>query len=378
MNQIQITRKTIRIPKRWGQVGLVAVAVVLTAAWPRESRSKMTPTVLPLQLAPADVQTVRNSRLSHDVAVTGALNPVRQAVLNARTPGEVLAVNVRAGDAVQAGQVLASMDARDLRLRVMQAEASLQGSQAEAALTRQQLERSKPLRASNYVSDSEIANAERQLDIRDAQVRSAEAALAQVRQQLADTVIRAPFAGRIAERLVEPGQGVMSGSPLLKMVDLGQLELEAQVPATDMALIHTGQIVSFNVDGFGDRVFYGRVSRINPVAQATSRRIPVYVQVDNRDGQLRAGIFAKGAIRDDKAVAGLSIPASALQDNGHGGWQVHAVQDGHLQAKPVTIVMRDDEQGVALVNGLHAGDKVLVVPPLPNNVGNAVRMTGVQ
>jgi len=333
--------------------------------------------VQPLQLSAADFVVVQEMRLGRDIAVTGTLNPLHQAVLNARTGGEVMMVAARAGETVRAGQVIAAMDTRDLKLRALQAEATMQGNRAEALMAQQKLERMRPLREQNYVSDNETSNAERQLEIRNAQVSASAAALAQVRQQMADAVVRAPFDGRIAERLVEPGQSVAPGTPLLKIVDLRLMELEAMVPETDMTTIKPGQIVSFQVDGFPGKNFAGRIARINPVARTGSRRIPVYVQVNNQDGLLRAGVFAKGLVRDELAKQGLAVPVSALQADGQ-AWRVHTVVDSHLQAQAVKVAMRNDERGLALVTGLRAGDRVLLAPPLPENEGKAVRLNGVR
>lgn len=377
MSKFVMTRQKTYIPVSWVKYGAVGLAVALVAWWPQESRSKMTPTVQPLQLSAADFVVVQEMRLGRDIAVTGTLNPLHQAVLNARTGGEVMMVAARAGETVRAGQVIASMDTRDLKLRVLQAEATMQGNRAEALMAQQKLERMRPLREQNYVSDNEISNAERQLEIRNAQVSASAAALAQVRQQMADAVVRAPFDGRIAERLVEPGQSVAPGTPLLKIVDLRLMELEAMVPEADMTTIKPGQIVSFQVDGFPGKNFAGRIARINPVARTGSRRIPVYVQVNNQDGLLRAGVFAKGLVRDELARQGLAVPVSALQADGQ-SWRVHTVVDSHLQAQPVQVAMRNEERGLALVSGLRAGDRVLLAPPLPENEGKAVRLNGVR
>ncbi len=377
MSKFVMTRQKTYIPVSWVKYGAVGLAVALVAWWPQESRSKMTPTVLPLQLSAADFVVVREMRLGRDIAVTGTLNPLHQAVLNARTGGEVMMVAARAGETVRAGQVIAAMDTRDLKLRALQAEATMQGNRAEALMAQQKLERMRPLREQNYVSDNEISNAERQLEIRNAQVSASAAALAQVRQQMADAVVRAPFDGRIAERLVEPGQSVAPGTPLLKVVDLGLMELEAMVPEADMTTIKPGQIVSFQVDGFPGKNFAGRIARINPVARSGSRRIPVYVQVNNQDGLLRAGVFAKGLVRDELARQGLAVPVSALQADGQ-AWRVHTVVDSHLQAQAVQVAMRNEERGLALVTGLRAGDRVLLAPPLPENEGKAVRLNGVR
>ena len=377
MSKFVMTRQKTYIPVSWVKYGAVGLAVALVAWWPQESRSKMTPTVQPLQLSAADFVVVREMRLGRDIAVTGTLNPLHQAVLNARTGGEVMMVAARAGETVRAGQVIAAMDTRDLKLRALQAEATMQGNRAEALMAQQKLERMRPLREQNYVSDNEISNAERQLEIRNAQVSASAAALAQVRQQMADAVVRAPFDGRIAERLVEPGQSVAPGTPLLKIVDLGLMELEAMVPEADMTTIKPGQIVSFQVDGFPGKNFAGRIARINPVARTGSRRIPVYVQVNNQDGLLRAGVFAKGLVRDELARQGLAVPVSTLQADGQ-AWRVHTVVDSHLQAQAVQVAMRNEERGLALVTGLRAGDRVLLAPPLPENEGKAVRLNGVR
>lgn len=377
MSKFVMTRQKTYIPVSWVKYGAVGLAVALVAWWPQESRSKMTPTVQPLQLSAADFVVVQEMRLGRDIAVTGTLNPLHQAVLNARTGGEVMMVAARAGETVRAGQVIAAMDTRDLKLRALQAEATMQGNRAEALMAQQKLERMRPLREQNYVSDNEISNAERQLEIRNAQVSASAAALAQVRQQMADAVVRAPFDGRIAERLVEPGQSVAPGTPLLKIVDLRLMELEAMVPETDMTTIKPGQIVSFQVDGFPGKNFAGRIARINPVARTGSRRIPVYVQVNNQDGLLRAGVFAKGLVRDELAQQGLAVPVSALQADGQ-AWRVHTVVDSHLQAQAVQVAMRNEERGLALVTGLRAGDRVLLAPPLPENEGKAVRLNGVR
>lgn len=378
MSRVVVTRRKTYIPVSWIKYGAVGVAVAMVAWWPQESRSKSTPTVQPLQLTGADLATVQEMRVGNDIAMTGTLNPLRQAVLNARSAGEVVSVSARAGESVRAGQVLATLDTRDLRLRMLQAEATLQGNRAEALMAKQKLERMRPLRAENYVSDNDISNAERQLEIRHAQVRASEASLAQVRQQLADSAVRAPFDGRIAERLVEPGQAVNPGTPLLKIVNLELMELEAMIPDAAMNAVRVGQVVGFRVEGYPDRTFAGRIARINPTARAGSRRVPVYIQVNNADGLLRAGVFANGSVRDDRAQSGLAVPLTALQAAGQ-GWRVHAITNSHLEARPVTVALRDEQRGVALVNGnLRKGDRVLLAPPLPENEGKAVRLSGVR
>jgi RND family efflux transporter MFP subunit len=351
-------------------------AIILTVWWwPDESRSKMGVEEKFLELSPADIVTVQSVRFSNDIHVTGTIVPVRQTILNARVAGEIKAIGVREGQSVRAGQVLLTQDDRDLTARFQQAEASLLTARAEAALTQQNLERIKPLQQKEYASATELANAEKQVDIRNAQVKSAEVSVLQARQQLADMVVRAPFAGVISERLVDTGQSVAPNTPVLKIVDLSQVELVAQVAATEVTAIHVGQLLYFTADGYADKTFVGRITRINPVARGGSRRVDVYALVNNNLGLLRAGLFAKGEIRDDNAVAGVSVPFSSVQDN-KGKSQVHVIRDNRLAAQEVILGRRDEAKGVVLVKGLQQGERVLLLPPLPNNEGRVVHIKG--
>ena len=277
-----------------GQIGLWAMVLAVLWWWPEESTSKYSPSEPFIELSSVDVVTVKNTRIAQDIAVTGTIAPVRQTILNARVLGEVKQVLIREGQSVKAGQVLVVQDDRDLIARLQQAEASLLTAKAELALAQQNLDRIKPLQQQNYASSNDLANAERQVDIRHAQVKSAEVSVIQAKQQLADMAVRAPYAGTVSERLVDAGQSVAPNTPLLKLVDLSQVELVAQVAATEVAAIKVGQVIYFTADGYADQTFAGRITRINPVAKAGSRRVDVYALVNNQKGLLRGGLFAKG------------------------------------------------------------------------------------
>lgn len=359
------------------QVALWSFIFVALWWWPDESKSKFTDSEKYLELSSVDVVTVKAARLANDIAITGTLNPSQQTILNARVAGEVRNMAVREGQAVKAGQVLVVQDDRDLTARLEQADASLATAKAEAALAKQRLDQTKPLFQQQYASANDLANAERQLDIRRAQVKSAEVSLNQARQQLADMVVRAPFSGVISERLVDSGQSVQANAPLLKIVDLSQLELVAQVAATEVSSIQVGQVVHFSADGFDGKVFAGRISRINPVARNGSRRVDVYAVVDNSQSLLRAGLFAKGFVQDNHAVAGVAVPFSSVQER-QGVNHVHVIRDNRLTLQAVKLGRRDEGKGMVLVDGLKAGERVLLLPPLPGNEGRIVRMKEVR
>lgn len=365
--------------KRQDSKSVVLLVIVLMGLWwwPDESTSKFTESESYLELSSSDIVTVKTARLAHDVSVTGSITPVRQTILNARVAGEVKQVNAREGQSVNAGQVLVLQEDRDLVARVQQAEASLFTAKAELALAQQNLDRIKPLQQQNYVSANDIATAERQLDIRQAQAKSAQVSFVQAKQQLADMAVRAPFAGVVSERLVDVGQSVAPNTPLLKLVDLSQVELVAQVAATEVSEIRVGQVVYFSADGFDGQTFAGRITRINPVAKAGSRRVDVYALVNNQKGLLRGGLFAKGYVRDDNAQQGVAVPFSSLQEK-QGKHQVHVVRDNRLVVQAVRVGRRDENTSMALVTGLKEGERVLLLPPLPNTEGRVVRMKEVR
>lgn len=368
---------TKKLKQHQGQLALWGVILLALWWWPDESVSKFTNTEPYLELSNADIVTVKTARIAHDISVTGSIAPVRQTILNARVAGEIKQINVREGQSVQAGQLLVMQDERDLVAQVQQADASLLSAKAELALAQQNLARIKPLHQQNYVSSNDLANAERQLDIRQAQTKSADISLKQARQQLNDMAVRAPFSGTVSERLVDVGQSVAPNTPVLKLVDLNQVELVAQVAATEVSLISVGQIVYFSADGFEGQTFAGRITRINPVAKAGSRRVDVYALVNNQKGLLRGGLFAKGYVRDDKAVQGVAVPFSAVQEK-QGKNQVHVIRDNRLVAQAVSVGRRDENTSMVLVTGLTEGERVLLLPPLPSSEGRVVRMKEVR
>lgn len=357
----------------WSFVALTLVIALW--CWPQTSRSKTTPTVAPLELGSADLVLVEQGRIAHDIAITGVLQPLQQVMVTSRVTGVIEQLTVREGDVVSAGQVLVRLNSVDSQSRVAQLSASLQANRAEAELAQQKLERARPLNAKELLSNSELQSAEKQAEIEHAHVKSAEASLAQAQQQLSDSVIRAPFAGVVSTRQVTVGQAVQPNMPLLQVVDLHQLELSIEVPAAEINRIHSGQLLPFQVEGY-NQDFQARVVRINPVAQNGSRRVTVYGVVDNNQSLLRGGLLVKGTIRDDRSVSGLSVPLTALQSI-EGSYRIYVIRHQALQALVVTVLARDEEQGIALIQGdVQQGEKALLLPPMAGNEGRAVRLAG--
>jgi RND family efflux transporter MFP subunit len=173
---------------------------------------------------------------------------------------------------------------------------------------------------------------------------------------------------------VQAGEKVSPDMPVMSIVNLQQLTLEAQVPASEIPRVKVGQDVRFKVDGFGERSFSGKVARINPTTEAGSRALLVYISVNNSDGALRGGMFAKGAITTEKSAARPQLPLAALRKvDGQDG--VFRIEDGKVVAQKVTLGLRNEDQGYAEVTGgLPAGAVVIAAPLEGVKPGSKVKM----
>jgi multidrug efflux pump subunit AcrA (membrane-fusion protein) len=144
-------------------------------------------------------------------------------------------------------------------------------------------------------------------------VMSAEANVRLAQNALKDAVATSPLTGIVAKRHVQPGEKVAFDTPLVTVVDLKEIELQAMVPAVDIPELRIGMPVELAVDGFGDRKFAGRIERINPSTEPGTRAILVFVGVPNPNNELRGGMFSTGRVALAASVPVMSLPAIAVR-----------------------------------------------------------------
>ena len=310
-----------------------------------------------LEFTPADVAMVEMRQLQRTLSLSGSLSPVLQSTVRSKVPGEVQKVTVREGDRVAEGQVIATIDATDLRARLDAQVASLEESRAKETLARKNRENNQALLRQNFISQNAFDTTQSTYEAAAAAVRSAEAQVRIAEKALQDAVVRAPFAGVVSRRMVNVGEKLSVDSPLFTVVDLGHMEIEAPAPAAEIPSVKVGQLAQFRVDGFGERAFEGRIDRINPSADAASRAITLYVAIPNRDGALKGGMFAKGQLILDKAPASAVVPSGAVREEA-GQAYVFTIENGKLARRPVTLGLR--EEGLVEVrSGLETGVPVV-------------------
>ena len=336
--------------RRWliGGVVLLVVAgaiggsVAMRLAKKDDGKGKAAPVTL--EFAPADLTSVEARALARWLPVSGALQPVRQATVKAKVSGDVKQITVREGETVQAGQVLARIDTADLEAKLIERVGALESAKAQLAMAEKTRTSNQMLLKQNFISQNAFDNSESSYNVAQGSAKSAEAQVQIAKNALRDAVAVSPLTGLVGKRHVQPGEKVAFDSPLVTVVDLKDMELQAMVPAVDVPELAIGKQVELTIDGFGERRFTGRVDRINPATEPGTRAIVVYVGIPNPDASLRGGMFATGRIVIAASAQVPTLPATAVRTE-NGQTFVWTLEDGKLVHRNVAIGSRDNAAG---------------------------------
>jgi membrane fusion protein (multidrug efflux system) len=339
-------------------VGGLAAAVALRAA-KKNSDGADVKAATTLEFGAGELATVEAKSLPRWLPVSGTMQPVRQATVKAKVSGDVRQLTVREGDSVQAGQILVRVDTADLDARVLERQGQLQSARAQLGMAEKTNEMNQKLLKQNFISQNASDNTESSLEVAKGNLQAAQAQLRVAQNALKDSVATAPLSGIVAKRHVQPGEKVAFDSPLVTVVDLKDMELQALVPSSDIPELKPGMTVDLSVDGFTDRKFTGRIERINPSTEAGTRAILVFVGIPNEAQALRGGMFATGRIALASGAPVPTLPATAVRTEA-GVSYIWTIQDGKLAKKTVMVGRRDDDAGrVELKSALPANVPVL-------------------
>jgi membrane fusion protein (multidrug efflux system) len=312
-----------------------------------------------LEFSPADVAIVEQRELTRTLPFSGSLSPVLQSTVKSKVSGEVRQVFVREGESIARGQVLAQIDTSDLQARLDAQVAALEEAKAKLSIADKNRETNFKLLKQNFISQNAFDTTHSTFEANAASVRSAEAQVRLARNAIQDAVVRAPIDGVLARKMVNAGEKVGPDSAMFTVVDLTKMEIEAPAPASEIPGVRVGQIASFKVDGFGERVFEGRVERINPITEQGSRSITLYLSVANRDGVLKGGMFAKGLLVVGKTQPSAVMLIAAVREEA-GQSYVFTIEGGKLAKRPVSLGLREPLAGlVEVMSGLEIGAQVV-------------------
>ncbi len=361
----------------WAMLALALLALALFGWRGYQARKSAAPAAASapratvIELAPTDVATARVVDLQTGLPVSGTLKAVQTALVKARVPGELQGLTVREGDAVQAGQVLARIDSSDHADRLRQAEQQASAAQAQVAIAQRQYDNNAALVQRGFISQTALDTSLSNLNAAQATYRAARAGAEVARKSVSDTVVRAPIAGQIARRVAQPGERVVPEAPIVEIVDLRQLEVEAALSPADSVAVRVGQNATLHIEGVAQPVT-ATVARINPSAQAGSRSVLVYLTVAPQPG-LRQGLFAQGELATARLQA-LAVPLDAVRTDKPTPY-VQVAADGHIAHQPVRTGARGavDGQLWVAVEGVAGGAQVLRGSAGALREGTAVR-----
>jgi len=326
-----------------------------------------------IELIAAELHTIKPRGLVDVVRFTGTTQPVDQTIVKARVAGRLAEVLVREGDRVAKGQLLARFETNELQSRVNERQSALDAARADARWTARDLGDKETLAKRNIVSQSALDAARSTAENKASMVSVAEAQLEIAQRNLGDAQVKAPFDGVVGERIANQGESLPIDGKILALLDTSHVEVAAQMPAADVVRLKVDQPVTVSLEGFGDREFQGRITRISPTAQPGSRSIPVYVEITDRHDALRGGLFAMGSVVVAEKGHALAVPAAAMRKDEQGDY-VLAVEHGALVRKPVGAVRTWSRGEIVEVKGLESG-LTIVSAPLPGlKAGQAVKV----
>jgi RND family efflux transporter MFP subunit len=351
----------------------------------------------PAEAAPVRIQTASAAQeeIARFLSVTGTLVAEEQAEVAAEVAGRVVGTPVERGTAVAVGSTLVRVAADEAEAQAQEADANaaqinarlgqpqsadfdvervpeVASARASRDLAKADFERFGSLYERKLVSKAEYETRQAQADNAQRQYESARNGAEQQRQALAaaqarvtlarkavaDTVVRAPFAGVVAERLVSVGDYVTRGTKVASVMRVHPLRVELTVPAQYIAAVAMGRPVTLQVDAYPDQTFTGQVRYVSPDVRADSRALVVEAVVPNVKGLLKPGLFVTARIEQGKPTPAVLVPSAAVVTSA-GTSRVFVVVDDHVEERIVTTGQQVGDR-VEATSGVSLSDVLAV------------------
>jgi RND family efflux transporter MFP subunit len=327
-----------------------------------------------MNVGPENVVVIQSEMVATGPIISGTLTAEREATVRAQIPGPVLSTSADEGSRVARGALLARIDDRTLRDAFLSARGATNTARSTLNLAQRELDRFTKLKEAGAISEREFETAKLNHESAESQVADAQARLTLAQKQLDDAQVRAPFAGIVSERQVNAGDIVSPGGAMFTIIDPSSMRLEGAVPAHQLSSVRIGVPVAFTVSGYPDRAFTGKVSRINPSADATTGQVQVVVSIPNTRGGLVGGLFADGRVQSERRQAPV-VASNAVDLRGVRPW-VLRLRDGKAEKVEVELGIRDeDSEKYEVISGIAAGDTLLIGAAQGITAGTPVRIS---
>jgi multidrug efflux pump subunit AcrA (membrane-fusion protein) len=361
-----------------------------------------------------DTATLQRISVQREVDLAGTLLSPDMAKVSSEVAGIIRDVPVQLGTEVRTGDVLVRIEPRELQLAVERAESALHQTEAQLGIDHSQVrqpppdeqigsvrqavanrdearntfKRAEELHRRGLMSQVDYDTAETRLKVAEANyqtaldnVRSQKASLQDRRaayelaqKKLADATVRAPVAGSVSERLVQPGEFIRENTPVATIVQMNPLKLKTAIQERHAGLIRPGQIVEFVVEAFPTRKFTGKIAYVSPAVDQATRTFPVEALIENPDRVLKPGFFAKGVVQTHLDTQVMAAPTDAISTLA-GVSTVYVIENGKARQQQVTLGARQKDL-VEITSGLNGNETVATTNLSQLATGVTVRLGG--
>ena len=307
---------------------------------------------------------VQSPGAGESASFDGVVEAVRQTVMAAQVSGAVVAIDVKAGDVVKAGQVLARIDARAAEQNVAVSDAQVLSARATLEVAVKEFDRQKLLFEKNYTSKAALERAEAQFKATQAQVAAQLAQAGAARTQSNFFIVKAPYGGVVADVPVMLGDMAMPGRPLLTIYDPASLRVTASIPQTEIARIASGKPAKVQFPGLpADRQWAAPTSQTAlPTADPGTHTAQIRLDLPATVGNLAPGTFARVWLpMQGAATPRLHVPASAVVRRAEMTGVYVLDAKGHPILRQVRLGRAVDDR-VEVLSGVSAGERVALDP----------------
>jgi membrane fusion protein, multidrug efflux system len=350
-------------------LGVLALAAAAGCARAGASEPQQHPAAACDAPLAVSIAVVDQKPIARALVLTGTLTPNRKSDVAADAAGKVISAPIERGSVVAAGAPLVRLDRRSAQLGDEEARAQAASARTQQTLAETECTRADKLFAAGALNQADHDRAHAQCEASRLQATAAGARARLAGKSLGDAIVRAPFRGVIADRLVSEGEYVRAETRVATLVEIDPLRLELSVPEAAVGALTRAKDVRFEVAAFPGETFEGRVRYVGPAVRRQSRDLLVEAVVANPQRRLLPGMFATARLVLGSEPRPI-VPAAAVKREGEVD-RVYVVAGGRAEERLVSLGAREAD-GFAVVSGLRPGERV--VAPIVAGLTDGVKV----
>jgi membrane fusion protein, multidrug efflux system len=349
----------------------LAGALLVTAC--KRKTAEAADAVQQMVVGTENVAIARNGSVTNGPAISGSLDAELDATVRAQIAGSIISTSAEVGQTVKKGQILGRIDAAGLQDAYLSARSAVTSAQTTYAVAQRNLQRSQTLLQAGAIAQRDLETAQTQASGAQAALADAQSRLATAQKNFDNTRIAAPFDGIVSQKSVSPGDVVQPGTALFTVVDPSTMRLVAAVPSDQLSSLRIGTDVTFSVTGYAGQEFHGKVTRVSPSVDPTTRQVQIIVSIPNKQHTLISGLYADGRV-SSQTQQGIVVPLAAV-DTRMQRPAVVEIRNGKVTRVDVSLGMRDPTaETVRILSGVSIGDTLLVAAAQGITPGTPVRV----